>query len=173
MIPRGQQITKNYLVPSIPVESFHWFLRKSTFEQPTGDFLNRFNYSDTTSTVLANQALAPIMSDAIFFIAGQAQLGFMEDGMRSDPQSAYYFKYVQTNTSGLSSPTRNIYTYTFALNPLAGPFTGSTDFKTLVGDKTFINLSMLNTAQDEYVLNMFYIGLVKLNFSGGFLTIST
>ena len=173
LIPRGQQIAKNYLVPNIPVESFHWFLRKSAFEQPTGDFLNRFNYSDTTSTVLANQAVAPIMSDAIFFIAGQAQLGFMEDGARSDPQSAYYFKYVQTNTSGLSSPTRNIYTYTFALNPLSGPFTGSTDFKTLVGDKTFINLSMLNTARDEYVLNMFYIGLVKLNFSGGFLTIST
>ena len=170
-IPKGVTEIKNFLVPNIPVESFHWFLRKATFEQPNGDFLNRFNYSDTTSYNLDDQCLNPMMSDAIFFINGAAQLGFMEDLSRTNPQSSYYFKYVETNTSSLSSPTRNIYTFTFALNPRDGPLTGAVDFKTLTSDKNFINMTLLSTATDSYVMNMFYLGLVTLSFEGGFLTI--
>jgi len=162
---------KNFLVPSIPVESFHWFLRKAAFEQPTGDFLNRFNYSDTTSYSVTDQAMSPIMSDAVFFINGAPQLGFMEDSSRANPQSSYYFKYLEPNSASLSSPTRNIYTYTFALHPTAGPLTGAIDFKTLTADKNFINMSLMNTATDTYVMNMFYLGLVTLHFTGGFLTI--
>jgi hypothetical protein len=170
-IPGNVFDIKNFLVPNIPVESFHWFFRKSAFEQPGGDFLNRFNYSDTTSHNLNDQSLNPMMSDAIFFINGASQLGFMEELSRTNPQSAYYFKYVETNTSSLSSPTRNIYTYTFALNPRDGPLTGALDFKNLTSDKNFINISLLTTATDSYVMNMFYLGLVTLSFEGGFLTI--
>ena len=173
VIPKGQTQIKNFLVPSIPVKCFHWFLRKSAFEQPTGDFLNRFNYSDTTSTVASDQALSPIMSDAAFFMNGESQLGFMEDTGRSNTKSSIYFKFVETNTCSLSSPERNVYTYSFALNPRAGPLTGAMDFKTLTSDKTFINMSMLASAADEYVMNMFYLGLVTLQFKDGFLTILT
>ena len=170
-IKAGLSSIKNFLVPSIPVETFHWFLRRATFEQPKGDFLNRFNYSDTTSYSVSDQSMNPIMSDAVFFINGASQLGFMEDTSRADAQSSYYFKYLETNSASLSSPTRNIYTYTFSLNPKDGPLTGALDFKTLTSDKTFINMSLMNTATDEYVMNMFYIGLVTLHFKGGFLTI--
>ncbi len=170
-IPQNQTIIKNYLVPNIPVESFHWFIRRSEFEQPNGDFLNRYNFGDTTSTDVNDQAAAPIMSDAIFFLNGSAQLGFMEDTDHTSPQSSYYFKYLETNSASLSSPTRNIYTFSFALNPRKSPLTGAMDFKTMVADKTFINMSLLKGATNSYVMHMYYIGLVYLEFDKGFLTI--
>ena len=170
-IPINTTNIKNFLVPSIPVETFHWFLRKTIFEQPSGNFLNRFNYSDTFSYSSSDQTISPIMSDAIFFLNGSSQLGFMENTTRDSLQSSYYFKYLQTDSTGLSSPTRNIYTYSFALNPMEGPLTGAMDFKTMTADKTFINISLLNTATDSYVMNMYYIGLVNLQFSNGFMII--
>ncbi len=170
-VPAGTSAIKNFLVPNIPVESIHWFLRKQKFENSNANFLNRFNYGNTDSYDVDVQALNPIMSDAIVFINGNSELGFMENGLRSNPQSSYYFKYMTGLTASLSSPTRNIYTYTFALNPREGPLTGALDFKTLTADKNFINLTILANATDEYVFNMFYLGLMTLSFSGGFLTI--
>jgi len=170
-IPRGQPYIKNFLVPDIPVECFHWFFRRSEFERSNANFLNRFNYSDTYSYNLSDQANSPIMSDALFFMNGESQLGFMENIERKSKQSAYYFKYVETNTADFSSPTRNIYTYSFALNPTEGPLTGAMDFKAMTADKTFINASLLATATSEYVMNIFYTGLVNLQFKGGFMTI--
>lgn len=170
-IPAGTVNIKNFLVPNIPVESFHWFLRKQKFENSNSNFLNRFNYSNTDSDNVDQQALNPIMSDAIVFINGASELGFMESSERSNPHTSYYYKYMTSLTASLSAPTRNIYTYTFALNPREGPLTGALDFKTLTADKNFINVSLMSNAKEAYVFNMFYLGLMTLSFSGGFLTI--
>ena len=170
-IPQGTQNIKNFITSSVPIETFHWFLRRSNYEQPAGDFLNRFNYGDTTSYDPTVQGTSPMMSDAKFYVNGSSELGFMEGSSKNNPQSSYYYKYLEPNTCSLSTPTRNIYTHSFALNPLEGPLTGALDFKTLTTDRSFIDLSLLVSATNSYVMNMFHMSLVTLRFEGGFLTI--
>ena len=173
-IPKGTSQIKNYLIPNIPVETFHWFFRRSILENEItlnqSLIFNRYNFGDTTSTDIATQALYPMMSDAKFFINGQSQLGFLEDSKQDRIETSYYFKYIEALSTNLSSPTRNVYTYSFALDPMHTPDSGAMDFSKLVADKTFIDVSILTSANDEdYLMHMFYTGLVTLTFSGGFM----
>lgn len=175
-IPSKTERIKNFLVPNIPVESFHWFFRRSVLENVlTTDaslIFNRYNFSSNTSTDLSVQALYPILSDAKFFMNGQSQLGFLEDGAQNRPDTSYYFKYAEALSANLSSPTRNVYTYSFALDPMHEPLTGAMDFSKLVADKTFIDASILKSANnDNYIMHMYYTGLVTLEFSDGFMKI--
>jgi hypothetical protein len=172
--PIGTERIKNYLVPNIPVETFHWFFRKSVLENEiTLDqtlIFNRYNFADTTSTDIATQSLHPIMSDAKFFMNGQSQLGFLEDSKQDRIETSYYFKYIEGLSSNLSSPTRNVYTYSFALDPMNRPDSGAMDFSRMVADKTFIDVSILASANDkDYIMHMFYTGLVTLTFTDGFM----
>jgi hypothetical protein len=172
-IPPGISNIKNYLVPNINVETFHWFFRKTFFEnvittnQPV--IFNRYNFSNTDSADLNEQALYPIMSDAMWFLNGQSQLGFLQDSAQNRPETSYYYKYTESLTSNLSSPTRNVYTFSFALDPMLEPFSGAMDFSQMVGDKTFIDVSLLASAQENYTMHMFYMGNTSLTFSGGFM----
>jgi hypothetical protein len=175
-IPPGTERIKNYLVPNIPVETFHWFFRRSAVENAlTTDaslIFNRYNFSSNTSTDLSVQALYPILSDAKFFINGQSQLGFLEDGAQNRPDTSYYFKYVEAMSANLSCPTRNVYTYSFALDPMHEPLSGAIDFSKLVADKTFIDVSILRSANnDNYIMHMYYTGLITLEFNDGFMKI--
>ena len=46
------------------------------------------------------------------------------------------------------------------------------DFSKLVADKTFIDVSILRSANnDNYIMHMYYTGLVTLEFSDGFMKI--
>jgi hypothetical protein len=176
-IPPGTVRIKNFLVPNIPVETFHWFFRRSVLENAlTTDaalIFNRYNFSSNVSPDLNVQALYPVLSDAKFFMNGQSQLGFLEDGAQDRPQTSYYFKYVEAMSANLSSPTRNVYTYSFALDPMHEPLTGAMDFSQLIADKTFIDTSILTSAnKNTYIMHMYYTGLVTLTFSGGFMKVS-
>ena len=165
---------KNYLVPNIPVKSFHWFYRMDRFEDTATILRNyykqRYNFSQVQSEDISVQAQYPILSDAKFFMNGDSQLGFLEDSAHNNPQTSYYYKYLQPTTAGYSTPTRNVYTYTFSLEPLETPISGATDFSKMVADKTFIDSSIMASASsNNFNMHMFYIGLVTLEFSGGFL----
>jgi hypothetical protein len=172
-IPPKTASIKNYLVPNINVETFHWFIRKTIFENPiTTDptiIFNRFNFSNTSSTDLNQQALYPIMSDAMWFLDGQSRLGFLQDSAQNRPETSYYYKYSESASAELSSPIRNVYSYSFALDPMNEEFSGAMDFSQLIGYKTFIDVSLLATATDDYNLHMFYMGNTVLTFSGGFM----
>jgi hypothetical protein len=174
-IPTETLRIKNYLVPNIPVETFHWFFRREVLENElTKDpkiIFNRFNFSSNANTSLSVQANYPVMSDAKFFMYGQSQLGFLENPTtHNNKETSYYYKYLESLSSNLSSPIRNVYTYSFALNPMDEPLTGAMDFGKMVADKTFIDVSIMAEANKEnYKMHMFYMGLETLSFSGGFL----
>jgi hypothetical protein len=174
-VPSDTLRIKNYLVPNIPVETFHWFFRREDLEneltkEPTIIF-NRFNFSSNVSTSLSVQANYPVMSDAKFFMYGQSQLGFLENPItHNNKETSYYYKYLETMSANLSSPIRNVYTYSFALNPMEEPLTGAMDFSKMTADKTFIDVSIMAEANSKnYKMHMFYVGLETLTFSGGFL----
>lgn len=166
---------KNYLVPNIPVETFHWFYRKTIFENPkTIDpdiIFNRFNFSNSNSQSLSVQSNNPVLSDAVIFILGDSQLGFFENSYHNNPQTHYYYKYLEPLTSGFSSPTRNVYTFTFALDPSDGPLTGALDFGKITGtDQSFIDSSIMSSAEgSNFQMHIFFVALVNLKFSGGFM----
>jgi hypothetical protein len=172
-IEPGTSSIKNYLVPNIHVSTFHWFFRQTSFENPiTTDptiIFNRYNFSDVPSTDLTQQSLYPIMSDAMWYLNGQTQLGFLQDSNQNRPETSQYYKYTESVTSNLSSPTRNVYTFSFALDPMHDPFSGAMDFSQMIGDKTFIDVSLLKTAGNNYTMHMFYMGNTSLTFSGGFM----
>jgi hypothetical protein len=175
LIPKGSTSAKNFLVPNIPVETFHWFFRRTAFENELSTdnniIFNRYNFSNILSTNLTTQSNFPILSDAKFFMNGQSQLGFLEDSKRNRPQTSYYYKYLEPLSANLSSPTRNVYTYSFAIDPAGGPLSGAIDFSKMDANKTFIDTSILASSNDneDYNMHMFYLGLQTLTFSGGFL----
>jgi hypothetical protein len=175
-IPRSTLRIKNFLVPSIPVETFHWVFRNSALENEITTnktvIFNRFNYSSNIyDTSITDQAKNPVMSDASFFVNGQSELGFFETPSQNNIQTSNYYKYIQPLAANFSSPDRNVYTYAYALNQPSQPLTGAIDFKKLIGDKTFINVSLLKQASNvsDYNMHMFYMGLVTLTFENGFM----
>ena len=145
---------KNNLVPKIPVKTLHWFFRRDEFENDPLEIANRFNFGNyyngaTTTSNIYVQAENPIMSDAQLFINGTQNLGFMEAEARNSISTANYFKHQVPFKVGLSSPLRNIYTYSFSLKPKDPLPTGALDFSQLNSDKTFLLASLLETGKDS------------------------
>lgn len=143
---------KNNLIPNIPVKTLHWFFRRDEFENDPNEIANRFNFGNyysgpTTTSNIYVQAENPIMSDAELFINGTQSLGFMASESRNQPSTANYFKHQVPFKVGLSSPLRNIYTYSFSLKPKDPLPTGALDFSQLNSDKTFLLASLLETGK--------------------------
>jgi len=175
-IAKGTTRIKNYLVPNIPVISFHWFFRRVALENEVTTnrevIFNRYNFGNTSNTAISEQSKFPIMSDAKFFMNGQSQLGFLEDSKQNRIETSYYYKFLEAMSANLSTPTRNVYTFSFALDPHGDFLSGAIDFSKLSGDKTFIDVSMLSTANNEdYIMHMYYTGLETLEFNNGFMKI--
>lgn len=143
---------KNNLIPNIPVKTLHWFFRRDEFENDPNEIANRFNFGNyysgpTATSNIYVQAENPIMSDAELFINGTQSLGFMASESRNQPSTANYFKHQVPFKVGLSSPLRNIYTYSFSLKPKDPLPTGALDFSQLNSDKTFLLASLLETGK--------------------------
>lgn len=159
---------KNFLVSNNPVKSFHWFFRNQDFESTTNssNYLNRFNF---TSNVLTSNIFTEtenqVLRDAHIYIDGHKQLGFLG----SSNTGANYYKFVQTYNHGLSTPQRNIYTYSFSLNPKDPTPTGSLDFSILNSSKTLLTGDVLsNATSNAYNLHLYYIGYKVVGFDRGY-----
>ena len=124
-----------------------------------------------------DQKLYPVMSDASLFINGQSTLGFLETTSSNSIHTANYYKYIQTLSHKLSSPVRNIYTYSFALNPKDPSPTGSLNFSTVESSKSFIRASIINIPRFEsdqtrtFNMNLYFLGYQTLVFENGFMSL--
>lgn len=169
-IPSGCNDTfKNNLVSSLPVKSFHWFIREQKYEIVTDNtyYTNRFNFCATFNTPPSEEFKHHIMSDARIFINGSEQLGFKETNTKVI--GASYYKYVQTQTHNYTTPKRNIYTYSFALNPKDPNPSGSLNFSVMDTSKTFLEGTMFNgTTSNSYNLNMFHLGYIILSYENDY-----
>ena len=152
LINNKQTITTELMRRQIPVKTLHWFFRRDEFENDPNEIANRFNFGNyysgpTATSNIYVQAENPIMSDAELFINGTQNLGFMAGESRNQPSTANYFKHQVPFKVGLSSPLRNIYTYSFSLKPKDPLPTGALDFSQLNSDKTFLLASLLETGK--------------------------
>jgi len=187
---------KSFLVPGIPVKSIHWFVRRNVYELSSDstdkpnrcNILNRFNFSlsenlsdrnnleiDFITSAKSNIYLEqynPIISDAKIFLNGEQILGFVENANdRTKNDTSNFHKLVQSQKSYLSTPIRNIYTYTFALNPKEPSPTGALDFSSIESQKSFIQCSFMEniSESDNFDFYIFFTGYNVIKFANGFL----
>ena len=176
----GKDIIKNNLVPNIPVKCIHWFLRNIKFENDNdaigtpvpaenGERLyqNRYNFSSEKDFQGENTFFFPIMTEASFYINGN-KLPNVSKTNHS------YYKYLIPFQKRLSRPIRNIYTYSFSLNPVNVEPSGNLDFSQLQSEKTNIEVKIEPelVSSNTYSLNMYYTGYQTFVFDKGFMSIA-
>ena len=139
------------------------------FDLPTNDeelYLcqNRFNFSSNVSFDDELTFFNPIMKDASFYINGTKMPNVTNTNHN-------YFKYLIPYRSRLSRPIRNIYTYSFSMNPINVEPSGNLDFSQIQSDKTNIEVNLdttkVDTSSNTYALHMYYTGYQTFIFEEG------
>ena len=179
----NKDIIKNNLVPNIPVKCIHWFLRNTEFEDATdstGDkdlqeekyYQNRFNFSSNVNFDEVQTFFHPIMSEASFNINGNKLPNVSNTNHN-------YYKYLIPYKNRLSRPIRNVYTYSFSMNPINVEPSGNLDFSNIQSDKTSIEVkldtssgSLVDVVNKTYSLQMYYTGYQTYIFDKGFMSLA-
>jgi hypothetical protein len=162
----GRDIILNNLVPNIPVKCIHWFFRNESFENDndTTEFRNRFNFSSNSVFDEVDTFFYNVMDSASFYINGNKLPNV------TNTNHAYY-KYLIPFKHRLARPIRNIYTYSFSMNPINVEPSGNLDFSQIKSDKTNIEVKIKDTSK-VYSMHMYYTGYQTFNFEGGFMSIA-
>jgi hypothetical protein len=178
----GKDVIRNNLVPNIPVKCIHWFLRNTKFENltiATGDPVpsdeeeylcqNRFNFSSNVNFDDQLTFFDPIMLEASFFINGTKLPNVSKTNHN-------YYKYLVPFHNRLARPFRNIYTYSFSMNPINVEPSGNLDFSQITSDKTVIEVKLdtseVDPSNNTYSLNMYYTGYQTFVFDKGFMSLA-
>jgi hypothetical protein len=179
----NKDIIRNNLVPNIPVKCIHWFLRNTEFEDASDSsggklvqeekyYQNRFNFSSNVNFDEVQTFFYPIMSEASFYINGERLPNVSNTNHN-------YYKYLIPFRNRLSRPIRNIYTYSFSMNPINVEPSGNLDFSQIQSDKTSIEVkldtsasSLVDTATKTYSLHMYYTGYQTYIFDKGFMSLA-
>jgi len=139
------------------------------FDLPTNDeelyfCQNRFNFSSNVDFDDQLTFFNPVMKDASFYINGTRLPNVTNTNHN-------YYKYLIPYRMRLSRPIRNIYTYSFSMNPINVEPSGSLDFGDIQSDKTKIEVNLDTTKVDvssnTYALHMYYTGYQTFIFDGG------
>ena len=151
-------------------QSYSITLDTSVFRVPDANFSdyhylqNRFNFSKNPDFDEAFSFFNPVMKKAKFFIQGVdlPNISSTTDG---------YYKYMVPYQKRLSRPARNIYTYSFSMNPINVNPSGSLDFSEIQSEKTKIELKLDPGLTDVYTLYIYYTGYQTFKFDKGFMSL--
>jgi hypothetical protein len=176
----NRDVIRNNLVPNIPVKCIHWFLRNTIFENEDdaegvgagGEYLyeNRFNFSSTLDFQGESTTLYPLMKEASFYINGNKLPNVTKTGHE-------YYKYLVPYHTRLSRPIRNIYTYSFSMNPINVEPSGNLDFSQIQSEKTNIEVTLdtnsgIDITTETFSLNIYYTGYQTFIFERGFMSVA-
>ena len=133
---------------------------------------NRFNFSSNVNFDETQTFFYPILESANFFINGSKLPNITKTNHN-------YFKYLIPYKHRLARPYRNIYTYSFSMNPINVEPSGNLDFSQIQSDKTSIEVkldtssgSLVDVATKTYALHMYYTGYQTFVFENGFMSIA-
>ena len=179
----GTPFTAN-LTPNISVKTLHWFARNQLYEDPSSSeyFNNRFNFSNTnyllpfsnTNTLSQQESNNPIICQSIIYLNGVELTGLsLPTTVRNRRDGSYYYKFSQPLNHSLSSPTRNIYTYSFCIKPKDPQPSGSLDFSQMDSTTTFVTGSLYSDASTDETWNfyMYYTGYNQITYSNGLVSL--
>lgn len=151
-------------------QSYSITLDTNVFRVPDANFSdyhylqNRFNFSKNPDFDEEFTFFNPVMKSAKFFIQGVdlPNISSTTDG---------YYKYMVPYQKRLSRPVRNIYTYSFSINPINVNPSGSLDFSEIQSEKTKIELRLDPGLTDSYTLYIYYTGYQTFKFEKGFMSL--
>jgi len=156
----GRDTLRLELVPDVPVKTINWFLRDEN-----ATFVNRFNFSANTTYSVTNSFFEPVMDSAKIYIKGE--------DLPNIPLTTHpFYKYVIPFNSRLSRPSKNIYTYTFSMNPINVEPSGSLDFGQLQSNKTVLEVKLVPGLTNPYELHLYYVGYQTFMFDRGFMALA-
>jgi hypothetical protein len=172
------------LTPNISVKTLHWFARNSKYEDTSNSyyFNNRFNFSNKnynlpfslTSTPEQQESDHPIICQSILYLNGVQLLGLAQPTkVRNERDASYYYKFTQPMNHSLSSPEKNIYTYSFCLRPRDPQPSGSLDFSQMDSTITFLTGSLYSAASQNETWNLYiyYTGYNQVTYSNGLVSL--
>jgi hypothetical protein len=171
----NSDIVRTNLVPNIPVKCIHWFLRNVEFENEADAvgasdvneerlFQNRFNFSTSPKFDEIDTFYNPVLANASFYINGNRLPNVTNTNHN-------YYKYLIPFRNRLARPYRNVYTYSFSMNPINVEPSGNLDFSQIQSDKTNIEVKLTDTTK-PYSLHMYYTGYQTFTFDRGFMSVA-
>ena len=171
---------KANLTPNVPVKTMHWFVRNSLYENASSNayYNDRFNFCDVDYPLSVPpenfETKHPIISQTIMFLNGvQILTVSLPVTSRTAMDGSYYYKYSQPYNHGLSTPTKNIYTYSFCLDPKSPQPSGAVDFSRMDSNSTLLTGSLYQfaTLNTPWNLHVYYTGYNQITYSNGLVSL--
>jgi hypothetical protein len=164
----SSQLTNMNLTANFPVSLLTWFIRKTLNSGDPLYYLKRFDFSYNKYPNVTLQNI-DIFEYIYMFINNE--------NITSRFAGQTFYRYLQPLYSNISTPTKDIYMYSFGLRPNEYNQGGSLDFSKADSSTSTLSIKFNgNFLQDislNYTFNMFYYGYIKLKFSGGYCTLQT
>ena len=162
------------LTASFPVQLLVWFFRNKKYETVTSVLYNdvRYEYGFTTKYVQTSVAL-PFVSQTTYFVdpVNSFKILLNNTDITSVFQGSLYYAFKQPMEHNLSIPAKNIYMYSFGLNPKEYNAGGYINFSKLNSQTTtlqiVLNQQYATQVFQGYNLYLFYYGYTILEFEGG------
>jgi len=132
------------------------------------EFHNRFNFSSGSGFDQIQTFFNPLMKDASFFINSTRLQNV------TNTNHAYY-KYLIPSKYRLARPIRNIYTYSFSMNPVNVEPSGNLDFSQIKSEKTVLEVRIdpsVDIATKTYALHMYYTGYQTFDIDRGVMRVA-
>jgi hypothetical protein len=169
------QLTANF-----PVQMITWFFRNKNYENVNdARYYNlRYNYGYTTQYISTGINLSfPYGTSNYVDVIKTAKIVLNNVDISSTFNGSLYYTFKQPMEHGISIPSKNIYTYSFGLNPKEYNQGGYLNFSKLNSQTTTLQLVFLPSYQNQitsgYNLYLFYYGYAFLQFQGGFASLLT
>ena len=180
----GKDKLKAELTPQGRVKTLHFFFRNKLFEDDsissntsvvgnssTTDqkyhyYHNRFNFTPFPSYVKSNDSISDdVAIDAKLYING-------EDLPNINKPDSHYYRYLTTLNHKFHSTPRNIYTYSFSMNPRNVDPSGSLDFTNIKNSRTTIEFTLnpYYGVNEEYTCHIYYTTYTTFTFENGYLS---
>lgn len=166
--------TQLQLTASFPVQMLVWFIRNKKYETVTSNLYtdSRYEYGFTTQYIQTAIQL-PFTSGTAYFVdpVDSAKVVLNNMDITSTFQGSLYYAFKQPMEHNLAVPAKNIYMYSFGLNPKEYNAGGYINFSKLDSQTTTLKLVFVQQYATQvsqgYNLYLFYYGYTILEFENG------
>lgn len=166
--------TQLQLTASFPVQMLIWFFRNKKYETVTSSLYTdvRYEYGFTTKYIQTSVTL-PFTSGTTYFTdpIDTCKIVLNNLDITSSFQGSLYYGFKQPLEHNLSVPAKNIYMYSFGLNPKEYNAGGYINFSKLDSQTTTLKLVFVQQYATQvsqgYNLYLFYYGYTILEFENG------
>lgn len=166
--------TQLQLTASFPVQMLVWFIRNKKYETVTSNLYTdvRYEYGFTTQYIQTAVTL-PFTSGTSYFVdpVDTAKIVLNNMDITSTFQGSLYYGFKQPMEHNLAVPAKNIYMYSFGLNPKEYNAGGYINFSKLDSQTTTLKLVFVQQYATQvsqgYNLYLFYYGYTILEFENG------